>query len=487
MINFSNSYSELPDRFYARLNPTSVSEPGLVKVNRELAGELGIDPGFLESDDGIKILSGNSVPDGASPLAMVYAGHQFGGWVPRLGDGRALLLGEVIDRAGVRRDIQLKGSGRTPFSRLGDGRAWLGPVMREYLVSEAMHHLGIPSTRALAAVVTGEPVYREGALPGAVLTRVAKGHIRVGTFQYFYSRNDTEALRILADHTIARLHPEVEDMPNPVLGLLERVVEMQARLIASWMGVGFIHGVMNTDNVSLACETIDFGPCAFMDSFHPRKVFSSIDHGGRYAYSNQPSVCLWNLAQFATALVPILGSDQENAVKVATEAINRFQGSFTDAWLSVFRKKLGLLPKDEDDTLISDFLGLLAEAQADFTVAFRRLSCLADTEEDYDDFREYLGGGPKSAEWLTRWRRRLMQDGRPATVRQEEMKLANPALIPRNHLVEKAIAEGVAGDFNLFNELNRAWATPFAEHSMSGRFALPPTPDEVVSRTFCGT
>ena len=271
MINFSNSYSELPDRFYARLNPTSVCEPGLVKVNRELAGELGIDPGFLESDEGIRILSGNSVPDGASPLAMVYAGHQFGGWVPRLGDGRAILLGEVIDRVGIRRDIQLKGCGRTPFSRSGDGRAWLGPVMREFLVSEAMHHLGIPSTRALAAVVTGEPVYREGAFPGAVLTRVAKGHIRVGTFQYFYSRNDTEALRILADHTIARLHPEVEDMPNPILGLLERVVEMQARLIASWMGVGFIHGVMNTDNVSLACETIDFGPCAFMDSFHPSK------------------------------------------------------------------------------------------------------------------------------------------------------------------------------------------------------------------------
>ena len=487
MINFSNSYSELPDRFYARLNPTSVSEPGLVKVNRELAGELGIDPGFLESDEGIRILSGNSVPDGASPLAMVYAGHQFGGWVPRLGDGRAILLGEVIDRAGVRRDIQLKGSGRTPFSRSGDGRAWLGPVMREYLVSEAMHHLGIPSTRALAAVVTGEPVYREGAFPGAVLTRVAKGHIRVGTFQYFYSRNDTEALRILADHTIARLHPEVEDMPNPILGLLERVVEMQARLIASWMGVGFIHGVMNTDNVSLACETIDFGPCAFMDSFHPRKVFSSIDHGGRYAYSNQPAVCLWNLAQFATALVPILGSDQEEAVKVATEAINRFQVSFTDAWLTVFRRKFGLLPNGEDETLISGFLGLLAEAQADFTVAFRRLSCLSDTEEDEDDFRAYLGGGPKSAEWLSRWRRRLRQDGRPAIVRQKEMKLANPALIPRNHLVEKAIAEGVAGDFSLFNDLNLAWSRPFAEHSSSGRFALPPKPEEIVSRTFCGT
>ena len=487
MINFSNSYSELPDRFYARLNPTSVPEPGLVKVNRELAGELGIDPGFLESDDGIRILSGNAVPDGASPLAMVYAGHQFGGWVPQLGDGRAILLGEVIDRAGIRRDIQLKGSGRTPFSRSGDGRAWLGPVMREYLVSEAMHSLGIPSTRALAAVVTGEPVYRESALPGAVLTRVAKGHIRVGTFQYFYSRNDTEALRILADHTIARLHPEVEDTPNPILGLLERVVEMQARLIASWMGVGFIHGVMNTDNVSLACETIDFGPCAFMDNFHPRKVFSSIDHGGRYAYSNQPSVCLWNLAQFATALVPILGSDQEDAVKVATEAINGFQGSFTDAWLSVFRRKLGILPNDGDETLISDFLGLLAEAQADFTVAFRRLSSLPDNEEDEDEFRAYLGGGPKPAEWLSRWRQRLRQDGRPALARQEEMKLANPSLIPRNHLIERAIAEGVAGDFSLFKDLNLAWSTPFAEYPISGRLALPPKPEEIVSRTFCGT
>ena len=488
LFNFSNSYSELPERFYARLRPTSVAKPGLIKVNRKLAEELCLDPDMLESNAGVAVLAGNSIPDGAVPLAMVYAGHQFGGWVPQLGDGRAILLGEVIDQNGVRRDVQLKGSGPTPFSRMGDGRAWLGPVMREYLVSEAMHALGIPSTRSLAAVATGEPVQRERVYPGAVLTRVAKGHIRVGTFQYFLARNDIEALRLLADYTIARLHPDAFNSENPILGLLERVVDGQARLVAAWMGAGFIHGVMNTDNVSLACETIDFGPCAFMDNFHPHKVFSSIDHAGRYAFSNQPSVCHWNLAQFATTLLPILGLGKEDAIKVATDAVNQFEDRFTEAWLTVFRRKLGLAVNENNESLISGFLKLLAESEADFTVAFRRLTELTATGGKGDDaFVAYLGGNHAARDWVSAWRQRLGQDRRSASFRQRVMNSYNPALIPRNHLIEQAIDEAVAGNFQLFHDLDRAWTAPYSDHPQSDRFTLPPTQEEVVCRTFCGT
>ncbi len=487
VFSFSNSYSELPERFYARLDPTSVCEPGLIMVNRNLAVELGIDPGWLESPAGIEILAGNRVPEGAEPLAMAYAGHQFGGWVPQLGDGRALLLGEVIDCNGHRKDIQLKGSGPTPFSRRGDGRAWLGPVLREYLVSEAMHALGIPTTRALAAATTGEPVYREGALPGAVLTRVARSHVRVGTFQYFYARNDTEALQLLAKHTIDRIYPELAKTENPFLSLLEEVVDRQARLIAAWMGVGFIHGVMNTDNTSLACETIDFGPCAFMDSFHPGKVFSSIDHGGRYAYSNQPAICLWNLAQLATTLVPILGPDKDQSVKVATEAINRFQDAFNTAWTGLFCKKLGLPAGDGDMGLITGFLDLMAETQADFTVSFRTLSSIGDDPSDDETLDKLIGGSGKSYKWIADWRRRLRSEGVATSTRQQEMKALNPAIIPRNHLVEQCIAAAVGGDFEPFERLNCEWSRPFDDRPVSSRLAMPPGPEEVVTRTFCGT
>ena len=326
-IQFDNSYSRLPDRFFARLDPVNVSSPGLIKVNRELAANLSIDPDLLESDAGVQMLAGNRIPEGAKPIAMAYAGHQFGGWVPQLGDGRALLLGEVVGQDGARWDIQLKGSGRTPFSRNGDGRAWIGPVVREYIVSEAMLALGIPATRALAAVTTGDPVYREKVLPGAILTRVSSCFVRVGTFQYFFARNDIPALQALADYVIARLYPDAQESERPALSLLRSVVAGQAKLIADWMGVGFIHGVMNTDNMSLACETIDFGPCALMDGFHPHKVFSSIDHGGRYAYSNQPAVGLWNLAQFATTLVPLLGDDQTRALPMQPMQSTNFRNS----------------------------------------------------------------------------------------------------------------------------------------------------------------
>ena len=487
MFNFDNSYASLPERFYVRLRPTPVAQPGLVRVNRELAEELAIDPDYLESQEGVSILAGNSVPEGADPLAMAYAGHQFGGWVPQLGDGRAILLGEIVDRRGVRRDVQLKGSGRTPFSRQGDGRAWLGPVIREYLVSEAMHALGVPSTRSLAAVTTGEPVFREKTYPGAVLTRVAKGHVRVGTFQYFYARNDTEALQLLVDHTISRLYPEIADATDPVIALLDTVVERQAHLIASWLGFGFIHGVMNTDNVSLACESIDFGPCAFMDNFHPDKVFSSIDHGGRYSYSNQPAICLWNLAQFATTLVPVIGVDKEKAITAATDSINRFQDHFSHAWTTVFCRKLGLLPDEGNQVLVSGFLELLTEIQTDFTVAFRRLACLSNNDNDNKRFVMFLNAGCKGEDWLSGWWQQVNRDGLPEAERQRIMKSANPAIIPRNHLIEQAIDEAVAGDLLPFHRLCHAWTNPFADDQMESQFALPPKPEEVVSRTFCGT
>ena len=487
MFNFSNSYSDLPERFYARLNPTSVSCPELVTVNRLLASDLGLDPNKLESDAGIEVLSGNKVPEGASPLAMAYAGHQFGGWVPQLGDGRAILLGEVMDSGGTRYDIQLKGSGPTPYSRRGDGRSWIGPVLREYLVSEAMHALGIPATRALAAVTTGDPVFRENAFPGAVMTRVAKSHVRVGTFQYFYARNDTEALKLLVDYSIRRLYPELLGTDDPILSMLDAVVSGQAQLIAKWMGVGFIHGVMNTDNTSIACETIDFGPCAFMDEFHPNKVFSSIDHGGRYAYSNQPAICLWNLAQFATTLVPLLSADRDVAVKLATDSINRFHEHFSRAWISLFSSKLGLPPDADNQHLIVGFLELLQESRSDFTLAFRMLSRIGDDQESQQEYHQFFGGGAKAIKWLNNWKLLLRQYQTPVQDRQAAMLAVNPVIIPRNHLIEQAIRDAVAGKFGLFKSLNRAWSAPFRERSLSDRLAVPPSADEVVTRTFCGT
>ena len=321
---FDNTYARLPERFYARLAPVPVAQPRLVKLNQALAERLGLDPEALRSPEGLAVLAGNRVPEGAAPLAMAYAGHQFGGFVPQLGDGRAILLGEVLDPAGERFDIQLKGSGRTPFSRGGDGRAWLGPVLREYILSEAMQALGIPTTRSLAAVATGEPVYRETALPGAVLTRVARSHVRIGTFEYFHARRDTEALRHLADYVIARHYPESKESERPYLALLEAVIERQAGLVAQWLDVGFIHGVMNTDNMSITGETIDYGPCAFMDAYHPGRVYSSIDHGGRYAYGNQPRIAQWNLARLAQSLLPLLDADEGRAVADAQTAIDGF-------------------------------------------------------------------------------------------------------------------------------------------------------------------
>ncbi len=473
---FDNSFVTLPDRFFSRLAPTPVSKPELVAVNRALAGELGLDTEELSSDDGIRILAGNTVPKGAEPLAQVYAGHQFGGWVPQLGDGRAILLGEIIDIKDIRRDIQLKGAGRTPYSRGGDGRAWIGPVIREYLVSEAMHALGIPTTRALAAVTTGESVYRDLPLPGAVLTRVASSHIRVGTFQFFAARQDVKALRALTDHVIARHYPGAGD----VQALLDAVIHAQARLVAQWMGVGFIHGVMNTDNTHVAGETIDYGPCAFMDGFHPDTVYSSIDRSGRYAYARQPEIMVWNMAQFATALLPLFDGGLDAAVERATESVRRYPGLYSAAWLDVFRAKLGLGSKEDGDAgLINGLLEVMAYRNADFTNTFRGLS---DTSA-----RAQFADPSGFDKWTDRWLARRKRDRHSPEQQRELMRTTNPAAIPRNHQIENVIRAALANDFAPMFKLNDVLAAPFDLSPENTEFSSPPKPGEEVRQTFCGT
>ena len=477
-VPFDNSYARLPDRFYARLDPTPVKAPRLIRLNRALAEELGIDADALETEAGVAALAGNGSLPGAEPIAMAYAGHQFGGWSPQLGDGRALLLGEVVDRDGRRRDIQLKGSGPTPFSRMGDGRAPLGPVIREYVVSEAMHRLGVPTTRALAAVATGEPVYREAALPGGVLTRVAASHIRVGTFQFFAARQDEEALKLLVEHCLARHYPDRAG--GGARALLDGVVERQARLVAQWMGLGFIHGVMNTDNMTISGETIDYGPCAFMDGYEPGKVFSSIDQYGRYAYNAQGQVAQWNLAQLAVALIPMLGETEETAVEAAKAALDRYPTLFAEARRAEMRRKFAFDGEAErDDDLVGGFLAMMAEAKADYTLSFRRLTEAAEGDEG--PLREVLGPHAEFGNWLAGWRERVGDDA-PARLRA-----ANPLHIPRNHLVEEAIAAAYAGDLAPFETLTDTLRRPFEAQSGRERLAAPPKPEEEVMQTFCGT
>jgi len=487
---FDNTYARLPERFFARLAPVPVAAPRLIHLNRTLAQGLGLDPELLVTSAGLAYLAGNQVPPGAEPLAMAYAGHQFGGFVPQLGDGRAILLGEILSPEGERYDIQLKGSGRTPFSRGGDGRAWVGPVLREYLLGEYMHAVGIPTTRALAAVATGEPVFRETPRPGAVLTRVARGHARVGTFEYFQVRGDTPALRQLADYVIARHYPEIQsqaaDRPYPAL--LQAVIDRQAMLVARWLGVGFIHGVMNTDNMSIAGETIDYGPCAFMDSYDPAQVFSSIDHQGRYAYGNQPRIAQWNLARLAEALLPLLDASADQALAIAQEAIDGFGPRFEAAWLDVFRAKLGLLmPQPEDGELIDGWLQTLAALEADFTNSFHALTAAATGDEGPLWVEMGLSDKPRVQAWLERWHSRLSQDQASPDERVALMSRANPPLIPRNHRVEAALDAAVAGDLGPFTALLAALTHPWSPDPALAVFRQPPAPHERVLRTFCGT
>jgi uncharacterized protein YdiU (UPF0061 family) len=489
---FDNSYARLPEHFYARVNPTPVRDPALIKINRPLARHLGLDPDFLASPGGVEIIAGNRVPEGAEPLAMAYAGQQFGRLVPRLGDGRALLLGEVIDGDGVRRDIHLKGSGRTPFSRSGDGRAWLGPVLREYLVSEAMAALNIPTTRALAAVATGETILRERIYPGAVIARVAGSHIRVGTFQYFAVREDVQGLQALADYVIDRHFPGAREAANPYLCLLETVVAKQAALIAQWMAVGFIHGVMNTDNMLVSGETIDYGPCAFMDSYDPGMVYSSIDRRGRYAYGNQPSIARWNLASFATTILPLIDPDTAKAVEAAESAVNAFSDQFNGAWLSALRAKIGLAEEQDGDLgLAHDLLERMAANNADFTLTFRRLSALPGSMGPENAQADAAVGGlfddPESfSGWAAQWRARLAGERRDDQARQAAMRAANPAYIPRNHRIEQVISAALGGDFGPFETLGEILSKPFDDQPDNAGYQLPPLPEEVVHVTYCG-
>lgn len=484
------TYAELPDRFYTRQAPTPVGAPQLIKVNRPLAALLGLDPEVLATPDGVAVLAGNVVPDGARPISAVYAGHQFGGFVPQLGDGRAVLLGEIVARDGIRRDIQLKGAGPTPYSRMGDGRAALGPVLREYIVSEGMAGLGIPTTRALAAVLTGDAVYREGALPGAILTRVAQSHIRVGTFQYFAARQDIDGLKTLADYAIARHYPELTGMANPYRALLDHVVARQALLVAQWLNVGFIHGVMNTDNVSIAGETIDFGPCAFMDAYDPAAVFSSIDRQGRYAYGNQPNIAQWNLACFAHALLPLLGENEEAQVAQAKDAIGAYPKAFETAWEDGLRAKVGLAGGgDVGLAFAQELLSLMAADRADFTLTFRALcDCASGQEAGEAKFlAQFPGSGDGVRAWLVKWRARLAQAHGDWRQAGDAMRAVNPAYIARNHMVEKAIDDAMGGDFSTFAQMVAVLADPFSTQDGAEAYARPPLPHEVVHQTFCGT
>ncbi|MCP5458336.1 MAG: YdiU family protein [Gammaproteobacteria bacterium] len=490
MLNFGfdNSYRRLPAHFHARLSPIPVEDPRLVAINRPLADSLGLDVATMESALAA-VFSGNQLPADAEPIALAYAGHQFGQFVPQLGDGRAILLGEVIDREGRRRDIQLKGSGRTPFSRNGDGRAALGPVLREFLLSEAMHALGIPTTRALAAVTTGELVYRDHALPGAIFTRVAASHIRVGTFQFFAARGHTEALRQLADHVIARHYPDVRNAERPYLALLEQILDRQSFLVARWLHVGFIHGVMNTDNMAVSGETIDYGPCAFMDQYDPATVFSSIDYMGRYAFANQPRIAQWNLARLAETLLPLIDADPEQAIAPATEVIEAFPDRFERHWLEGMRRKLGLQSAEPDDgDLIQELLDAMHRGSADYTLTFRGLCAAAADVQAKDTVRRLFANSKAFDDWIVRWRNRLTRDPQSEIERTSRMRQVNPAFIPRNHRVEEALSAAVErGDFQPFERLRQILEHPYDEQPAFAAYAEPPPPSDRVYQTFCGT
>jgi uncharacterized protein YdiU (UPF0061 family) len=484
-----SSYSRLPERFFARVQPTPVAAPALIKVNQALASDLNFDSSAFDAPALANLFAGNVLPAGTVAIATAYAGHQFGHFVPQLGDGRAILIGEMCDRAGMLRDIQLKGCGRTPYSRSGDGRAALGPVLREYLVSEAMHALGIPSTRSLAAVTTGESVQRETTQPGAILTRVAASHVRVGTFEYFAARGDVAGTKILADYVIARHYPQCAASAHPYLALLKQVVSRQAALIGRWMNVGFIHGVMNTDNMAVSGETIDFGPCAFMDAFDPATVFSSIDEHGRYSFANQPNAALWNLARFAETLLPLIDADTPRAIAAATEAIAGFESQFKDGWLNGMRRKLGLSTAEPGDRqLAEDLLAAMHRSRADFTLCFRALCDAAGAARSDQSVRaQFVNGGDYDA-WAPHWRARLSREAISLKARAESMQGANPAYIPRNHRVEQVIVAAVErGDFAPFEEFSQVLAAPYTERAAYAGYANPPRPEERVLRTFCGT
>ena len=485
LFAFDNSFARELAGLYEPWRAASAPAPRLLALNDELAAELGVDPSALREPDGIAVLVGNATPDGASPVAQAYAGHQFGGFSPRLGDGRALLLGEVLDVHGRRRDLHLKGSGRTPFARGGDGKAAVGPMLREFAIGEAMHALGVPTSRALAVVATGDRVTRETMLPGAVLVRVAASHLRVGTFEYAAAYGGATLVQRLADHAIARHRPEAVEKDNPYLAFLEGVVEAQASLVARWMLVGFVHGVMNTDNMAISGETIDYGPCAFMEAFDPATVFSSIDHGGRYAYGNQPRIAQWNLVRLAETLLPLVHVDADEAAAAATAVLRSFPDRFDSYWSRGMRAKLGMADgRPADGALTDDLLGLLHAQGVDFTSCFRALS-------------SWLRGNRAAARslftdpaafdaWADRWMRQIGH-ARDLPAAADEMERVNPVYIPRNHLVEEALASATEGDLEPFEQLLHALTRPFDERPGLERYAAPASSSLGAYRTFCGT
>ncbi len=481
---FNNTYIKLPKKFYSEASPTKVPNPELILWNESLAKDLRLSLDSSTESNLCDIFSGNQVPAGAQPIALAYAGHQFGHFVPQLGDGRALLLGEVIDINGTRYDIQLKGSGVTPFSRQGDGKSPLGPVIREYIVSEAMFHLGVPTTRALAATTTGETVYREEALPGGVFTRVASSHIRVGSFAYFAAQGDTENLQLLLDYSVNRHYPQIKGEPNVPLAFLKAVVDAQASLVAHWMDIGFIHGVMNTDNTSISGITIDYGPCAFMDHFNPQQVYSYIDQQGRYAYCNQLPIVQWNLSRLAETMIPLMGKDQKESIQLLEKELDHLKDQFDSYWLKRMTRKIGLFDVDSQDfDLISTWLNYLEEKQLDYTLSFRKLSGLLD-EQNKDSF---FNKTESFHHFINLWNNRLDQQGINKQDVKKLMDENNPLYIPRNHQVERAIQDAYKGDYSTFKEMVQVLKSPFTEQPGFERYTEPPLSHEMIQNTFCGT
>ena len=489
MINFDNSYSKLPNIFFERINPVAVKKPSLIQFNKPLAKEIGLN---LEKNENLisEIFSGNKILKGSEPIALAYAGHQFGHFVPQLGDGRAILLGEIINNDGRRFDIQLKGSGQTSYSRGGDGRAPLGPVIREYIISEAMHALNIPTTRSLAIVATGEMVSRETLLPGGILTRIASSHLRIGTFEYFAAIKDLENLKLLTDYAISRHFPNIKnDGDFRYQNFLKLVCENQASLIAQWMHVGFIHGVMNTDNTSISGETIDYGPCAFMDNYDPNTVFSSIDHHGRYAYGNQPNIAQWNIACLGQCLLPLINPERNKAIEIVEEILDEFENAFRKHWLNGMYKKIGLLENDPDDfSLLEELLKLMKENESDYTLTFRYLSKILDNDNDNSDFTKQFKNDNRIVGWITQWKERVKRQKKSLETIKDSILKVNPAYIPRNHKIEKAIYE--ATEDNNFSEMKTLillLKNPYTDQKNNVKYMNPPNQRKNDYQTFCGT
>ncbi len=492
-FNFDNTYARELEGFYVPWKGAEVPAPELTKLNIKLAEELGLDVDYLQSAEGVAVLTGTHAPEGSESLAMVYAGHQFGGFSPQLGDGRALLIGEIIDTAGQRRDLQLKGSGRTPFSRGGDGKAVLGPVLREYLIAEAMHALGVPTTRALAAVTTGEKIHRNGLEPGAVLTRVAASHLRIGTFQFFAARGDTQKVKTLADYAIERHYPELKESDNKYLSLLTKVIDVQSRLVAKWVSVGFVHGVMNTDNTTISGETIDYGPCAFIDHYDPNAVFSSIDSQGRYAYMNQAAILQWNLTRFAETLLQLIEPDNsDKAIELATKELEKMPVMYQAYWLGEMRAKLGLATgqdstlQDGDEELINSLFEILKNDHVDYTQFFRSLS--KATQGDVEQVQSLFTVPENFNTWLRSWQERIESSQVAVDSIAKQMDLVNPIYIPRNHKVEFALKEASEkGNLKPFEELLVLLNQPYSEVGGKEDFASPPPEGTPQCVTYCGT